>query len=512
MSALLSAAMICQPFASMAAEQADVGMVAEEEQTVESDSAYEAGAVDINTAAVQLRQAMVNREWNVTISVDLGDLDVSHIRSTQDIVYDDETPADWIYNEAIVETGNPKEGDYLRFQCEPHSLTHWPQNQVLVIDYNMTYYSTAGQEAELDGMVDRALSSMNLTGLTDFQKAYKIYTYISTHVNYDWDHAGDDSYLRKYSAYNAMHGLAVCQGYSTLFYRMAMAAGLKTRIIEGTGRQESHTWNIVRINGQYYNVDPTWESSVISGSYDQLVNDYSKYSGYQYFLKGNNNFANHTRSGSSAESWYNDYYPTSSTDYVPSQADLGKGSSTGAGETSSNKSNHFETVAGKSYWFENGVKQGTRSDPKGVYWKDDPTNNRGREIYDASSNAWYWLDSAYDGAVATGKEVFMPYVYQNEASMNDADVRKNANASDAGMQDYVYNLMKNKSGKWVRYDGNGKMLKGWVTIDGALAQIYRDQVGNRYYYDQKTGAMAKGWLRIDGKLCHFDETSGKLLN
>ena len=64
--------------------------------------------------------------------------------------------------------------------------------------------------------------------------------------------------------------------------------------------------------------------------------------------------------------------------------------------------NGWYTENGKQYWYENGVKQGTVSDPKGV-WYDG--TNRGREIYDPASKAWYWLDAAFGGAKAVSKEV-----------------------------------------------------------------------------------------------------------
>ena len=60
----------------------------------------------------------------------------------------------------------------------------------------------------------------------------------------------------------------------------------------------------------------------------------------------------------------------------------------------------------------------------------------------------------------------------------------------------------------MRYDEDGKMLKGWVTIEGELANLYPKQAGNRYYYDYKTGLMAKGWTVIGGARYHFDEQTG----
>ncbi len=169
--------------------------------------------------------------------------------------------------------------------------------------------------------------------------------------------------------------------------------------------------------------------------------------------------------------------------------------------------------SGKQYWYENGKRQGTVDDEKGVMGTDPETGlatNRGREIYDPDSDGWYWLDACYNGAKAVGKEVWVPYIYQDEDSWDDEQKRKIAFESDPGMGVCVYNAITGKQGKWVRYDGKGRMLKGWVKIKGELAEIYPEQAGNTYYYDHRTGLMAKGWVTIDSRTYYFDEVSGKL--
>ncbi len=176
----------------------------------------------------------------------------------------------------------------------------------------------------------------------------------------------------------------------------------------------------------------------------------------------------------------------------------------------------WNEVGGKAYWYENGYKQGTYDDPKGVM--GDGTV-RGREICDNSvkdsngNGTWYWLDAAYGGAKATNKEVWMPYIYKNEDTLSYSQKSDAAARSDGGMNGLgscVLNAMNSKTGKWVRYDGEGRMMKGWVTIRDELASYYPNQVGNTYYYDSVTGLMAKGWVIIDGQTYHFDEVSGVL--
>lgn len=167
-----------------------------------------------------------------------------------------------------------------------------------------------------------------------------------------------------------------------------------------------------------------------------------------------------------------------------------------------------------SFWYEGGVKQGTYDDPKGVYGFDDRSQqwiNRGREICDQNQDAWFWLDSVLGGAKAVNKEVWVPYIYQNEKDWKDNQEELDRNAALSGdMAEQVKNAILNGEGKWVRYNSQGQMIKGWFLVDEAVAQIYPDQLGNWYYYDPQTGLMAKGWVLVDDIVWHFDEVTGVL--
>ena len=169
----------------------------------------------------------------------------------------------------------------------------------------------------------------------------------------------------------------------------------------------------------------------------------------------------------------------------------------------------WNSVGGKFYWYEDCIKQGTYFDTRSAIGYG---SIRGREIYDPATDSWFWLDSIYYGARAADKEVWIPYIYQEEIDWydDDAKLREMAALSDKGMEDCVYDAMKNKKGKWTRYGVDGKMLKGWVTIEGELADIYPDQAGNTYYYDTVTGLMAKGVVTLNGVKYSFNEITGAL--
>lgn len=126
--------------------------------------------------------------------------------------------------------------------------------------------------------------------------------------------------------------------------------------------------------------------------------------------------------------------------------------------------NGWYTENGQQVWYENGVKQGT--------------TGRGKEIYDPDSDAWYWLD-APNGVKAVSKDVYQE--------------------SLAGPWGDEVNADGERIGKWVRYDENGHMVKGWQsTAEG------------KYYFDLTYGTMAKGYATIDGKEYYFDPATGVL--
>lgn len=122
------------------------------------------------------------------------------------------------------------------------------------------------------------------------------------------------------------------------------------------------------------------------------------------------------------------------------------------------------------YWYEKGYRQGVDLDnPK----------YRGKEIYDPATGAWYWLDNVNEGKMAVSKDV-----YQESEAGTCGDIE--------GADGKTY-------GKWVRYDANGYMVKGWDSANGGF-----------YYFDPIYGTMSKGTVTIDGKTCTFNRDTGKM--
>lgn len=107
-----------------------------------------------------------------------------------------------------------------------------------------------------------------------------------------------------------------------------------------------------------------------------------------------------------------------------------------------------------------------------AYWYDNGVLARSKEVYDPQTDAWYWFEA--DGTMARDKDVFIV-------------------------------LNADGTGKWTRYDSDGRMVKGESYKNGAW-----------YYFDLTTGAMAKGFVNLpqsddpNGKWVYYDPITGKM--
>lgn len=85
--------------------------------------------------------------------------------------------------------------------------------------------------------------------------------YIAKHCAYDIESE------HRHSAYGALvNGGAVCDGYSKAFQLLCKRLGVECTVVEGTSEfnkdeDNGHMWNCVRLGGEWYHTDVTWNDS-----------------------------------------------------------------------------------------------------------------------------------------------------------------------------------------------------------------------------------------------------------
>jgi len=247
---------------------------------------------DLEAAAAVLRAGMVAREKSIVVYYEV---DAS---MTSDEV------SQSVWNQALAHTGVPNEGDYQMwhwgsYRCSRYYDTVGDRKQY-ELTYTVTYYTTAEQEAEVDVAVEELLTSLELDGLSDYEQLVKIYDWICENVVYDYYGWGE----YKHTAHAAIiGGKAVCQGYASLLYRLLLTRGIDCRVISGDGGGP-HGWNIVNLDGWYFDVDSTWDASYAQ---EDMA--------YAYFLRSEENFQDHIRDPEYDTEEFHAEYPMSKLDY-----------------------------------------------------------------------------------------------------------------------------------------------------------------------------------------------------
>ncbi|PIB23749.1 hypothetical protein BFP77_15675 [Maribacter sp. 4U21] len=118
---------------------------------------------------------------------------------------------------------------------------------------------------------------------TDSDKVRAAFYWIADNVEYDskeygkftYEYADKEEYLRKEKKFDdrlskrvISKGIAVCEGYSTLFTEVCTELGINSKVVSGASKTTfkdigkrfypDHAWNVVEIDGKKYLVDVTW--------------------------------------------------------------------------------------------------------------------------------------------------------------------------------------------------------------------------------------------------------------
>lgn len=178
------------------------------------------------------------------------------------------------------DNGLSQDGDYIytEYLTELYSLTYYHcQNgqQSFLRAKFVNCKTNIKKETKFQKRI-RKITQKTIAGKqSDYEKVKAIYSYVMKHVTYDYS-------ITNYSAYDAFEtGTSVCEGYAMLFYIMCRDAGIPCRYAVGhasgsIGTDNSyynHSWNLVKIDGKWYQCDATWDDRGDSPH-------------YTYFLKG----------------------------------------------------------------------------------------------------------------------------------------------------------------------------------------------------------------------------------
>ncbi len=161
--------------------------------------------------------------------------------------------------------------------CRATVTTHgWLQSTstTLFPTYTCTPDERSARQNEIDAIVDPVCSS--LQNLDNYDKVRGVYDFLIDHTTYDL--AYTDS-----SMYGLFHnGRSVCAGYARATQYMLNKLGIETIYVSGTASGSTslyqttgqHAWNIVQVDGSWYQLDTTWGDPAFADGHQERRYDY----------------------------------------------------------------------------------------------------------------------------------------------------------------------------------------------------------------------------------------------
>lgn len=107
--------------------------------------------------------------------------------------------------------------------------------------------------------------------MSDYEKEEALYIWLSRNVRYDTSHNNSRGAPRtSYEPYGPLiNRKGVCLGYATAFQLLMNMAGVECITVTGASNlmMNNHAWNMVKLNGEWYCADPTWDNRSVPGGF-----------------------------------------------------------------------------------------------------------------------------------------------------------------------------------------------------------------------------------------------------
>lgn len=156
------------------------------------------------------------------------------------------------YNKAI------KRDDYVYGHISQHTIRFEYGRNKATIFGEQSYLMTPEQASYVEMNAQEIIAKITDNSMTDVEKVRAVNDYIVANTVYT-EHTNSSPH----SAYTVLAERGgVCQGYALLAHTMLQKLGIETKYIVGYVGQEGHAWNLVKLGGEWYHLDTTWNDPV----------------------------------------------------------------------------------------------------------------------------------------------------------------------------------------------------------------------------------------------------------
>ncbi|KEH98717.1 transglutaminase [Clostridium botulinum C/D str. BKT12695] len=134
----------------------------------------------------------------------------------------------------------------------------------LNITYRQSKEKMQSQKEAVRVKVQQIIGQVIKPGMTDVQKELALHDYVVKHADYNTTNynAGIVS-AEDHNAYGVLvKNTGVCESYAKAMYELLTASGIECKYVTGYGNRGGHAWNMVKLDGEWYNLDATWDDPI----------------------------------------------------------------------------------------------------------------------------------------------------------------------------------------------------------------------------------------------------------
>lgn len=368
----------------------------------------------------------------------------------------------------------------------------------------------------VNDVINSAVKQCNSKGNnSEYEKALWLHDWLLEQLEYD-------NSLKWSSAESALtRGLGTCQSYESAYSKLLSAIGIENSEVRDT--YDGHTWNAVKLDGEWYQVDCTWDDSnenwydfdqrhLYFGLTDELMAlahpGHAKiYNDMNYGTCSTNLKNNYfVRSGDAAK-WIETYRDRIETKLNSKETKF---------VVDADNANYPPSISG----IQNGIIAYAINQTE---WSHDNTKIQLTAIGNATGFEFKTTYEELNNVSITGWQyIGDKWYYYEELGMKHPGVMAKDCVMTIGDSEYLFDAngcmltgwQKRPEG-WYYTDSSGRIKKGWqyisgswyfLQISGVMAQEWLC-LDNTWYYTGTDGAMRTGWQYLGGSW-YFLQSNG----
>ncbi len=155
------------------------------------------------------------------------------------------------------------QADYPQYFWLGDKFEYYQKNKKVtrvVPTYTLTKNELPAAQNSFNQAVERLLAGIN-SSMTQYEIEKTIHDRLVLHCTYQ-------DATNSHNSYGALvNGTAVCEGITKAFQHLCRSVGIEALFVFGkscnptSGEIEGHSWNIVKIDKNYYHIDVTWDNA-----------------------------------------------------------------------------------------------------------------------------------------------------------------------------------------------------------------------------------------------------------